>query len=115
MKILAQVALAGAVLVVPVSHADNVTQDCILEGNVGASHTDRGNHHMRVTFRSAEHGEQAPCRMARGNESRRIQFRAGDDQRLQDAERGSRVRYRYIEREGAADEWRLIDVEAPSR
>ncbi|HKK22064.1 MAG TPA: hypothetical protein VJ947_00135, partial [Pseudohaliea sp.] len=44
-----------------------ITQDCILEGNVDKRKAAQHGRDVYVTFRRAEAGETAPCDMSRSN------------------------------------------------
>lgn len=86
-----------------------ITQDCILEGTVNQTRAASGNEQVHVSFRSAERGEEAPCRMSRSDRSRRIQFKAPSDNDIADAPHGSKVKYRYTEDITGKRQWRLIE------
>ncbi len=87
----------------------DITQDCILEGTVNQTRAASGSEEVHLVFRSAERGEQAPCRMSRVNRSRRIQFKVPSDNDIVDAPHGSKVKYRYTEDGEGKRQWRLID------
>lgn len=86
-----------------------ITQDCILEGTVNQTRTTQGSERVHVSFRSAERGEKAPCRMSRSDRNRRIEFKAPSDNDIADAPHGSRVKYRYTEDVEGKRQWRLIE------
>ena len=86
-----------------------ITQDCILEGTVNQTRAASGNELVRVSFRSAERGEEAPCRMSRSDRNRRIEFKAPSDNEIADAPHGSKVKYRYTEDVKGKRQWRLIE------
>ncbi|MFN2329098.1 MAG: hypothetical protein ABR612_09290 [Chromatocurvus sp.] len=86
-----------------------ITQDCILEGTVNQTRAASGGEAVHLVFRSAERGEQAPCRMSRVDRSRRIQFKVPSDNDIVDAPHGSKVKYRYTEDVEGKRQWRLID------
>jgi hypothetical protein len=86
-----------------------ITQDCILEGTVTENRAAEGGERVRVSFRSAERGEAAPCRLSRSDRSRRIQFKAPSENEIADAPHGARVKYRYTEDVNGERQWRLIE------
>ena len=86
-----------------------ITQDCILEGNVDKRKAAQLGQDVYVKFRSAEAGEAAPCDMSRSNRSRRVQFKAPSTDDITDAPHGAAVKYRYIERDNQRGQWQLIE------
>jgi hypothetical protein len=62
-------------------------------------------------FRNARRGSEAGCSLNRRSKSRRVQFiRSPDASDIENANHGSKVRYRYIERDNQAGNWELIEV-----
>lgn len=100
---------SALVLVLATQAQAQVTQDCILEGTVNQTRAASGNDQVRVSFRSAERGEEAPCRMSRSDRNRRIQFKAPTENDIADAPHGAKVRYRYTEEANGKRQWRLIE------
>jgi hypothetical protein len=86
-----------------------VTQDCILEGQVDKRKAAQLGQDVYVRFRTAEAGDQGPCDMTRRNKSRRVQFKAPSTDDIADAPHGAPVKYRYIERENERGRWQLMD------
>ncbi|MHA7815042.1 MAG: hypothetical protein ACX93N_01075 [Pseudohaliea sp.] len=86
-----------------------ITQDCILEGNVDKRKAAQLGRDVYVKFRSAEAGDAAPCDMSRSNRSRRVQFKAPGTDDISDAPHGATVKYRYIERNHERGQWQLIE------
>jgi hypothetical protein len=97
----------------PAGNAADITQDCILEGHVDKRKAARYGRDVYVTFRSAERGGEAPCDLSQRNRSRRVEFKAPSGEELKEAPHGARVKYRYIERDGSRDQWRLMERSDP--
>lgn len=89
-----------------------ITQDCILEGTVDMRTAEQLGQSVYVKFRSAKRGSEAGCDMARrSGKSRRVQFISSPDTSMvRDADHGSTVRYRYIERDNQQGSWELMPV-----
>jgi hypothetical protein len=90
----------AASLAATISFADS-TRDCMLEGTVVKD--DKADQQgVNVKFHSvSKYDEDANCRVRRGQ---KMQFQLPDDPRLQDAEDGSSVKYRYrTESDGSAN------------
>ncbi len=102
------IASALALALTAQAHAE-ITQDCILEGTVKQTRTASGSEKVRLVFRTAERGEEAPCRMSRAERSRRIQFKVPSDSDIVEAPHGAKVKYRYTEDVDGRRQWRLID------
>lgn len=102
------IASALALVLAAQAHAE-ITQDCILEGTVNQTRAASGSEEVRLVFRTAERGEEAPCRMSRMDRSRRIQFKVPSDNDIVDAPHGAKVKYRYTEDVEGTRQWRLID------
>ena len=86
-----------------------ITQDCILEGNVDKRKAAQLGQDVYVKFRRAEAGEEGPCDMNRSNRSRRVQFKAPSTNDITEAPHGAAVKYRYIERDDQRGQWQLIE------
>ena len=95
-------------LVAGSAHAE-ITQDCILEGNVDKRKAAQQGRDVYVTFRRAESGEAGPCDMNRSKRSRRVQFKAPGTDGITDVPHGARVKYRYIERDHQRGQWQLLE------
>ena len=90
-----------------------ITEDCILEGTVDMRKAEALGQPIYVNFRSARSGSEANCSMARRgkNKSRRVKFISSPDvSQVNNAAHGSKVRYRYIERDNQPGQWELIEV-----
>lgn len=88
-----------------------ITQDCILEGTVDLRKAEELGQPVYVKFRNARRGSEAGCNMNRRSKSRRVQFISSPDtSSMQGAEHGSKVRYRYIERDGQHGSWELLET-----
>ena len=85
-----------------------VTQDCVLTGEVQSTTTSGNRGEVRVKFNDAERGAQAPCSMSRSNTRARVQFKARPEDQLQSMPDGSKVKYRYQRRNGE-DQWQLLE------
>ncbi|MFN2287995.1 MAG: hypothetical protein ABR578_06635 [Chromatocurvus sp.] len=101
--------ISALALVLATQAQAEITQDCILEGTVNQTRAASGEERVHVSFRSAQRGEEAPCRMSRSDRNRRIEFKAPGDNDIADAPRGSRVKYRYTEDVEGKRQWRLIE------
>ena len=74
------------------SYADT-TKDCMLEGTVQKGSGDTAEQNVSVKFHSVEKYDQdANCRVRRGQ---KMEFQLPDDPRLNEADSGSEVKYRY--------------------
>ncbi|MFT7288156.1 MAG: hypothetical protein ACI87W_002271 [Halieaceae bacterium] len=86
-----------------------ITQDCILEGTVDKHKAERLGRPVYVTFRNARRGDEAACTINRRSKSRRVQFTSRvDTSDIENAEHGTKVRYRYIERDDQRGSWEYI-------
>lgn len=93
-----------------------ITQDCIIEGTVDMRRAEQLGQPYYVSFRDIRRGSEANCTMNRRSKSRRVQFVDTPTPRadgIESAVHGSKVRYRYIERDGQPGQWQLIDVRDP--
>ena len=64
-----------------------------------------------VRFEDARRGSEAACSLDRRSKSRRVKFVTTPDMtEIERVSHGSRVSYRYIERDGQPGTWELIDV-----
>lgn len=94
-------------------HANaEITQDCILEGTVDMRKADKLGQPVYVNFRNARSGSEAGCNLNRRSKSRRVQYISSPDTSgVENAAHGSKVRYRYIERNNQPGSWELIEAE----
>jgi hypothetical protein len=91
-----------------------ITQDCIIEGTVDMRRAEQLGQPYYVNFSNASHGSEARCMMNRRTKSRRVQFvDTPSMEGIENAVDGSKVRYRYIERNGQPGNWELIEVRGP--
>lgn len=88
-KVVATLALSiGAAAVLA-----DTDKDCMLEGTVQKGSSDTAEQNVSVKFHSVEKYDQdANCRVRRGQ---KMEFQLPDDPRLNDADPGSQVKYRY--------------------
>jgi hypothetical protein len=103
-----------ALTLAAISANAEITQDCIIEGTVDMRRAEQLGQPYYVSFSNASHGSEARCMMNRRTKSRRVQF--VDTPRMDGIENavdGSKVRYRYIERNGQPGHWELIEVRDP--
>jgi len=86
------VASLGLALGAATTFADS-NKDCMLEGTVQKSSGDTAEQNVSVKFHSVEKYDQdANCRVRRGQ---KMEFQLPDDPRLNEADSGSQVKYRY--------------------
>ena len=91
-----------------------VTQDCILEGTVDMRKAEHLGQPVYVRFEDIRAGSEGTCSMDRRSRSRRVQFVSSTELRpAENVEHGSRVHYRYVERDGEPGNWELIKVGDP--
>ncbi len=96
-------------LLANVALADAPDKDCLLEGTVhkSGSASDQG---MNVKFHSvSKYDEDANCRVRRGE---KMEFKLPPDPRLEEAEDGSPVKYRYRSDGDGSSKTELISVGA---
>lgn len=86
-----------------------ITQDCILEGQVDKRRAEQLGHDVYVAFRSAESGDAATCELGRRGKNRRVEFTAPSTSDIADAPHGARVKFRYTERNNERGQWELIE------
>jgi hypothetical protein len=91
------------------AHAE-IVQDCVLEGVVDKERAAALGRPVFLSFRSIARGSEAPCDMARQNNSRRVQFRTPAESGIDEMPHGATVRYRYIKRADGSGEWQLLDA-----
>jgi len=85
-----------------------VTQDCILEGTVDKRKAEQMGQDVYVKFHSAARAERgSECNLQRRN---RVQFKEPKNAMIENAPDGSKVRYRYTEKDNQQGEWQLIGV-----
>ena len=78
-------------------------RDCVMEGTV-KRHQENGDK-VYVAFHSAKPAEEgAPCRVRKRE---KLQFKAPSSDNLQEAEPGTRVKYRYTEDSEKGSSWKL--------
>lgn len=91
-------------------HAE-ITEDCILEGTVDMRKAEQIGQPVYVRFEEAYQGEEARCTLNQHNNRRRVKFISSPDLHdFSQLDHGSRVRYRYVERDGEPGRWQLIEV-----
>ena len=107
-------ALTGAALAmtfVALSAQAEITQDCIVEGTVDMRKAEQLGQPTYVKFSKARRGSEATCNMNRRSKSRRVQYVSSPDvNELQNVSHGSKVSYRYLERDNQPGTWQLIEV-----
>ncbi|WP_439102772.1 hypothetical protein [Congregibacter sp.] len=104
-------ASAMGLSLLPMYASAEITQECILEGTVDMRKAKELGQPVYVKFRNARRGEEAGCSLNRRAKSRRVQFISSPDTTdVETAAHGSKVRYRYIERDNQAGKWELLDV-----
>ncbi|MEE4279449.1 MAG: hypothetical protein V2I82_13355 [Halieaceae bacterium] len=107
-------ALGGATLALSLGALNvqaEITEDCILEGRVDMRKAEHIGQPVYVRFDRAYSGSEARCTLNREHNRRRVKFVASPNlDELADVDHGERVRYRYIERDGEAGDWELIQV-----
>lgn len=90
----------GLLAIAGTAHA-NPARDCMLEGTVKKNPAD--SEKVYIAFHSAKPAEEgARCRMRK---EEKLQFKAPASD-LQDAEPGTRVRYRFTEDEAGNSDWK---------
>ncbi|WOJ98096.1 hypothetical protein R0137_05845 [Congregibacter brevis] len=95
----------------PLQASAEITQDCILEGTVDMRKAQELGQPVYVNFRNARRGTEAGCSMNRRSKSRRVQFiSTPDTSTVESAAHGSKVRYRYTERDNEVGKWELLEV-----
>jgi hypothetical protein len=108
------IAMSGAILALALTGMQanaEITEDCILEGTVDMRKAEELGQSVYVNFRNARRGSEAGCSLNRRSKSRRVQFiRSPDASDIENANHGSKVRYRYIERDNQTGNWELIEV-----
>lgn len=113
-KLLITAATAGLFalpLMVPLQASAEITQDCILEGTVDMRKAEELGQPVYVNFRNARRGTEAGCSLNRRSKSRRVQYISSPDtSNVETAAHGSKVRYRYIERDNQSGNWELLEV-----
>lgn len=90
-----------------------ITEDCILEGTVDMQRAKQLGQPVYVRFRNAESGSEARCSLNQRSRSRRVKFVSSPEASTDlsaDVQDGSKVRYRYTERNNEKGNWELIDV-----
>ncbi len=86
------------------------TKDCMLEGTVQKGTSNAGDQNVSVKFHSVEkYGQDANCRVRSGQ---KMEFKLPDDPRLQEADSGSPVKYRYRTDDDGNAKTELISVGA---
>eukprot|EP00579_Thalassiosira_antarctica_P022399 CAMPEP_0201979396 /NCGR_PEP_ID=MMETSP0904-20121228/67109_1 /ASSEMBLY_ACC=CAM_ASM_000553 /TAXON_ID=420261 /ORGANISM="Thalassiosira antarctica, Strain CCMP982" /LENGTH=126 /DNA_ID=CAMNT_0048531381 /DNA_START=214 /DNA_END=594 /DNA_ORIENTATION=+ len=104
-------ATALGLSILPLQASAEITQDCILEGTVDMRKAEELGQPVYVNFRNARRGTEAGCNLNRRSKSRRVQFISSPDTaNVEDAVHGSKVRYRYIERDNQSGNWELLDA-----
>jgi len=95
----------------PLQASAEITQDCILEGTVDMRKAEELGQSVYVNFRNARRGAEAGCSLNRRSKSRRVQYISSPDtSNVENAAHGSKVRYRYIERDNQSGNWELLEV-----
>ncbi|EED31362.1 hypothetical protein NOR53_2801 [gamma proteobacterium NOR5-3] len=105
-------ATAVGLSILPLQASAEITQDCILEGTVDMRKAEELGQPVYVNFRNARRGTEAGCSLNRRSKSRRVQFISSPDtgSDVEEAAHGSKVRYRYIERDNQSGNWELLEV-----
>jgi hypothetical protein len=113
-RLVRRIAMTGAAIALAVTGMQanaEVTEDCILEGTVDMRKAEELGQSVYVNFRNARSGSEAGCSLNRRSKSRRVQYISSPDPRgIENANHGSKVRYRYIERDNQPGKWELIEV-----
>ena len=107
MKTISKLAVAiVTTLTATLGVADN-SKDCMLEGTVVKS-DDSAQQGVNVKFHSvSKYDDDANCRVRRGQ---KMEFQLPADPRLQDAEDGSSVKYRYRTDDDGSARTELISI-----
>ena len=104
----ALIASAALSLLAGAAVADG-SKDCMLEGTVHKN-SDAAQQGVNVKFHSvSKYDEDANCRVRRGE---KMEFKLPPDPRVQDAEDGSPVKYRYRKESDGSSSTELISVGA---
>ncbi len=94
--------LSTPMLALPVSASAETVRDCVVEGTV--KRQKGSSDKVYVAFHSAKPAEKgASCRM---NRREKFQFKAPNAAELQNAEPGTKVRYRYTEDSEKGATWK---------
>jgi len=107
--VLGIIAALALPLLANVALADATDKDCLLEGTVhkSGSAAEQG---VNVKFHSmSKYDEDANCRVRRGE---KMEFKLPPDPRLEEAEDGSPVKYRYRSDGDGSSKTELISVGA---
>jgi len=103
--------LALALGAVATTGRAEITEDCILEGTVDMRKAEQIGQPVYVRFEEAYQGKEARCTLNQHNNRRRVKFISSPDLHdFSELDHGSRVRYRYVERDGEPGRWQLIEV-----
>lgn len=93
MKVLISALAATALSLGAAIAVADAGKDCLLEGTVQKDSSSAGEQNVSVKFHSVEkYDEDANCRVRSGQ---KMQFKLPPDPRLQEADTGSQVKYRY--------------------
>ena len=93
----------SAAMGVSMSAQAETVRDCVMEGTVKRHQSDGDQ--VYVAFHSAEPAKEgAPCRLRKRE---KLRFKAPSGANLQDAEPGTRVKYRYTEDSEKGSTWKL--------
>ncbi|MFT4767888.1 MAG: hypothetical protein ACI8RN_001018 [Glaciecola sp.] len=104
-------ATALGLSILPLQASAEITQDCILEGTVDMRKAEELGQSVYVNFSNARRGTEAGCHLNRRSKSRRVQYISSPDtSNVENAAHGSKVRYRYIERDNQSGNWELLKV-----
>ncbi len=110
MKAMTAILTTALLALAPLSQADELARDCIMEGTVKKKQTQNADTAVYVAFHSAEPAtDETGCRLDRG---RKLHFKEPKNAMIESAPEGSKVRYRYTEPRDSDQEakWQLIDV-----
>ncbi|EED36628.1 hypothetical protein NOR51B_2580 [Luminiphilus syltensis NOR5-1B] len=110
-KTITSTLIAGSLALASHVASADISQECILKGRVDQSRSTDAGQEVRVTFHRAEHGDQARCRINKGNTKNRVQFKARPEDKLQELPDGAAVEYRYIERNNGQGQWQRLNTQ----
>ena len=109
MKIIKTLLASAALSLLAGAAVADGSKDCILEGTV-LKNKDTSQQGVNVKFHSvSKYDEDANCRVRRGE---KMEFKLPPDPRVQEADDGSPVKYRYRKKSDGSTSTELISVGA---
>ncbi len=110
MKLLMKSLVLAAFPAIALNAQAEVSQDCILEGEVNQKKAAAMQQNAYVRFYSATDGStEVGCNMRKG---KRIVFKQAKEDGIQNLPDGAVVTYHYTEGPDQQAQWRLLDVQA---